>query len=388
MTFSICTYVHPSLLASFHFFHVGRGMGGHYTNYGANIITLGNAINATVANNTYPGLSYSFVPGAHIDTYDDSGIAAAVASAQDADVVLVAVGDSIPIGQGTCTEMHDTDSVDLPGSQLDLIYALTTQLSPPKPIVVLLFTCRPVTFGAGPSSKYGPNNALLDNLHAVIAAWRPGEEAGDAVWDTLRGINNPNGRLTQNWVRNVGAVKSPANPYLQYRGASGGAYVTEPASPLFSFGWGLQYTKYTVNVTTVSPDPYQHVFNVNDTITINGFITSDGPAGKLSLLAFYYQNAPTKWARYENQLTGFGKFVIPANAGKAGSGNAPVPYSVVVKVSDWDAFEPATGDYEVQTGSYTLSLRYDLSSTNPVIGWVYNINVTGTYTFAWNFNDM
>ena len=181
-------------------------MGGHYTQYGARIVTMGEALG------NVSGLKLTTLPGASIDTYNETGIPAAVAAAAAAALTIIAVGDSIPIGQGSCTEMHDADSVDLPGSQLALIAAVAALQ---KPVVVVLFNCRPVTFGAGPFSAYGANGALLDSLPAVVAAWRPGEEAGNAVVDMLTGAVPPSGRLTQNWVRTAGAVKSPASPYLQ-----------------------------------------------------------------------------------------------------------------------------------------------------------------------------
>jgi beta-glucosidase len=85
------------------------------------------------------------------------------------------------------------------------------------PIVVVLIHGRPATFGAGPFSSFGPNSALLGSFSALLSAWRPGEEGGNAVWDILRGAVNPSGRLTQSWLRNVGAVRGPSSPWFQPR---------------------------------------------------------------------------------------------------------------------------------------------------------------------------
>lgn len=164
-------------------------MGGHYTQYGAKISTPLTAL----AN--LSGVTVTHVVGANIDNGDVSGIAAAVAAAQAADLVIVAVGDSIPINTGSCSEMSDSDTLDLPGGQLPLLDALAAT---GKPVVTLLFNCRPATFGAGLFATFGPNNALLDRLPAVVVGWRPGEEGGNAVFDILTGKVNPSGRLTQN----------------------------------------------------------------------------------------------------------------------------------------------------------------------------------------------
>ena len=348
------------------------GMAGHYVQYGARIVTLVEALG-----NASGVASVAHVAGASIDTYDESGIPAAVAAAAAADVAIIAVGDSIPIRKGSCTEGHDADTVDLPGSQLALLAAVAAL---GKPLVVVLFNCRPTTFGAGPFARWGANNALLDVLPAVVAAWRPGEEAGTAVVDVLTGKVNPSGRLTQNWVRTAAAVKSPASPYLQYRGAAGQDYVTEPATPLFRFGHGLSYSRFVVSGVTAAPDPAGTRFTPADALTISGrvAVAPGSPAGKLSLLAFYSLAAPTKWTRVATALCGFTKVDVPA------SGDAP--FALVVRVRDFDAFEPATGDYEVQSGSYTVTLQAGDAASAPLASFVLMVN--GSYTWAWDFNDV
>lgn len=344
-------------------------MGGHYTSYGARIVTLVEA-----AGNASGVASVAHVVGANIDDDDESGVPAAVAAATAADVVIVAVGDSIPISTGSCSEMSDTDDTNLPGGQLALLDAVAAARG--GDVVVVLFTCRPVTFGAGPQSRFGPNNALLDRLPAVVAGWRPGEEAGNAVWDILTGAVNPSGRLTQNWVRHVGAVKGPASPYLQARGALVKNYFSgDPATALFPFAWGMAYTNYTVTGAALTPGGDGAVVDADATLTVTGRIASAGPAGKVSLLLYYSQNAPTKWARFGTQLFAFGKFDVPADS-------AGTPFSFSARVRDMDAYEPATGDYEVFTGAYSVTLG--TCATCPALAQ-WTVNVNGTYTWIWDY---
>jgi hypothetical protein len=91
----------------------------------------------------------------------------------------------------------------------------------------------------------------------------------------------------------------------------------------------------------------------------------------------YFQNAPTKSARFSSALCGFGKFDVPANS-------AGVPFSFSVSVSDFDGYEPAVSDFVVYTGSYTISLATDAAS-KPIKSW--SINVNGTYTWTWDFTQ-
>ena len=345
---------------------------GHYVQPGARIQTVVAAIgNASAAQ----GFTYTYDRGAEIQSYDESGIPAAVASAAAADVTVVVVGDSTEISTGSCSEMSDADTTDLPGSQLALIAAVLNATA--KPVVVVLLNCRPATFGAGPFSEFGPNNALLERLHAVVVAWRPGEEGGTAVWDVITGKVNPSGRLTQNWVRTAGAVKGPASPYLQARGAMEKAYFTEPSTPLYYFGHGLSYSNFTVSGVALAPPPSGGAYTPADTLTFTGTIASAGPAGKLSLLAFYSQDAPTKWARFQQQLCGFGKWDVPADS-------PGVPFTLTARVADLDAYEPATGDYEVMTGNYTVKIATDASG--PAVA-TFTFAVAGTYTWIWDFTQ-
>ena len=323
---------------------------GGYTSTGAAVFTVAAAVNASAA---ALGARVTFARGCNIDDSNTSLIAAAVAAAAAADVAIVVVGDSSDgYGRGSCAEGIDADSLDLPGGQLPLLAALSATATP---LVVVLIHGRPATFGAGPQAVTGANNGLLARLPALLACWRPGEEGGSAIWDALTGAVNPSGRLAQSWVRHVGAIRGPANPWFQARGTPTADYVSEPATPLFHFGYGLSYTTFTVSGAALQappqPLPASAVFNVT------ARVSTAGPAASLVLQVYFSQDAPTKYVRTQSALLCFAKVALPANA-------VDEPVSVAdCRVTDMEAYDPDAGAYVTFPGPYTLTLAQ--SSADP-----------------------
>jgi beta-glucosidase len=181
-----------------------------------------------------------------------SAIAAAKVTAQAADVAIFVLGD----GHGECGEWGDRDSLDLAGGQLLMLQQLAGVA--PHTIVVLLHG-RPQTFGV--------NNVALEQVDALFAAWRPGEEGAAAIVDLITGAANPSGKLVQSWPRSVGQVLGGSSPFLQrVRGkwvansrtctADGrcyDGYVNADSTPLFFFGSGLSYTTFEYGALAVTP---------------------------------------------------------------------------------------------------------------------------------------
>jgi beta-glucosidase len=169
-----------------------------------------------------------------------SRIAAGVAAAAVADVVVLVLGDSL----GTCGEMVDRSSFDLPGAEQKALLSGVLEAVPPTTAVVLVLVhARPMTFGGAGGDD------LLQGVHALLAAYRPGEEGGTAVFDVVSGRVNPSGKLMQAWPRSVGQVYGPASPYMYpFQGNHMFEnYWDGSSSPLFPFGTGLSYTGFALS---------------------------------------------------------------------------------------------------------------------------------------------
>jgi beta-glucosidase len=163
---------------------------------------------------------------------DPSGIEEAVRISQQADAVVLVLGDRSGL-LPDCTTGETRDSVDLrlPGVQNELAQAV---LAAGKPVAVVLVNGRPLAIPE-----------LTEKASATLEAWLPGEEGAAAVADVLFGDVNPGGRLPITFPRHVGQV-----PLFYNQKPSGGKsnwygdYVSTSRSPLYPFGHGLSYTAF------------------------------------------------------------------------------------------------------------------------------------------------
>lgn len=174
------------------------------------------------------------VPKATV-VYDSGGdISAAVAKANDAEVVILGIGE----WQGISGEGYDRASLDLPGNQEQLLEAVAAI---GKPVVLVLQNGRPLTIGWA-----------AQHIPAILEAWYPGEYGGQAIAETLFGDNNPAGRLTITFPRSVGQLPDFYNvdPSRDHK------YVDDDGTPLFPFGFGLSYTRFSYDHLVVkAPAP-------------------------------------------------------------------------------------------------------------------------------------
>ena len=191
-----------------------------------------------------------FAHGTDILTDSDDGFDAALTVARQADVVVLALGES---GSQMTGESASVTRLDLPGNQEELLEQVT-RLG--KPTVLVLFTGRPLAL------KWA-----AIHVPALVEAWYPGIEAGNAVADVLFGDTNPGGKITATFPRAVGQeplfynqlpTGRPAGDIDLNRPPTTGAekyfsrYIDETNAPLFPFGYGLSYTTFSYGKVQLS----------------------------------------------------------------------------------------------------------------------------------------
>jgi len=157
---------------------------------------------------------------------------AAVAAAKSADVVVAVLGitselegEEMPVNEPGF-KGGDRTSLDMPKPEEDLLEAVTAA---GKPVVLVL------TNGSALAVNWAK-----DHANAILEAWYPGEEGGTAVAQTLSGTNNPSGRLPVTFYTGVDQLP----PFEDYA-MKGRTYRYFEGVPLYPFGYGLSYTKFS-----------------------------------------------------------------------------------------------------------------------------------------------
>ncbi len=223
-------------------------------------------------------------------------IAEAVQVAQQSDVVVTALGESSEMSG----ESSSRSELDIPKNQQNLLKAL---LATGKPVVLVLFTGRPLTL-------------TWEDAHvpAILNVWFGGTETGKAVADVLFGDVVPSGKITATFPRNVGQIpiyyahKNTGRPY----GNSGdfekfkSNYLDVSNSPLYPFGYGLSYTTFSYSDIRLD----RNTIDEKGTLQASIDITNTGNYDAEETVQLYIQDVVASVTRPVKELKGFQKIFL------------------------------------------------------------------------------
>jgi len=269
---------------------------------------------------------------------DTSRIAEAVEIASTADRIIAAVGDLSGLFlSGTVGEGSDTTSLTLPGVQQQLLQAL---LAVGKPVIVVLMNGRPYNIGDA-----------FERAAAVIEAWLPGQEGGEAVCDILLGLQNPSGRLPVSVPRSAGAMPFFYNHKLK----SAGTPVQKDFGARYPFGFGLSYTTFDYSDFSVE----EPTVAMDGEIVIHGLVKNSGSRDGEEVVQLYTRDVVASLARPVMELKGFKRISLPA--GRTAEVTFRVPTDLLAfTISGTDRIvEP--GEFELMVGSSSADIHFRTS---------------------------
>ena len=254
----------------------------------------------------------------------------AVELARHADVAIVCVGTTAAIEQ----EARDRTSLGLSGNQEQLVEAVAAVN--PRTIVVEM--------SAGPLTVPW----IKDHVPAVLQAWWPGEEGGNAIADVLFGDYNPAGRLPHT----VYASEAQVPPIDEYDITRGFTYMYLKGAPLFPFGHGLSYTTFAYSNLKVSPA----TLSTTGTLTVSIDVKNTGNRPGDEVAQLYIHEVKPTVVRPAEELRGFQRITL--NAGETRTLTFTVPAS---KLAYWDerthAFVVNPGTFDVLVGASSGDIR-------------------------------
>jgi len=274
----------------------------------------------------FPAADVRYEPGCQVSGGDVTGVEAAVAEAAAADVVVLAIGDRAGLfGNGTSGEGCDAEDLNLPGHQPELVEAV---LQAGRPTVLVAVSGRPYALG-----QYEGRAA------AIIQAFFPGEEGGQALAGVLSGRVNPSGKLPVEVPRHAGGQPHTylAAPLGQ---DSHGVSSLDP-TPAFPFGYGLSYSSFGYETLRASAVEVDTASSVELTITVRNTGDRDGA----EVVQLYAADAVASVTRPVTQLIGFAR--VRLHAGES----AEVTFTVH---SDRLSFTGRTMERIVEPGEVTF----------------------------------
>jgi len=257
----------------------------------------------------------------------------AVNVAEAADVAIVCVGDLSGIFQtGTVGEGSDTDTLELPGVQLQLLEAI---VATGKPVVAVLTSGRPYNLGG-----------LESALAAQVMAWFGGEQGGTALANVLTGAVEPSGRLTLSVPRSAGA-----SPYFyNHKFKSSGTPIARHFGSNYPFGHGHSYTRFHYSDLVLANES---VDIKAGTVEMSFILQNTGDRAGVEIPQLYVRDVLASMVRPVKELKGFGRVELAAGE------RARVSFSLPVDMLN---FTGASGMRIVEPGEFTLMIG--ASSTN------------------------
>lgn len=264
-------------------------------------------------------------------------LAKAKAAAADADVVVAVMGEV----SGMSSEAASRASLDLPGIQEQMLEAVAAT---GKPVVLVLLNGRPLDI-----------HWAAAHVPAILEAWYPGTEGGNAVADVLFGDVNPGGKLPVSWPRTAGQEPLYYNHNLTHepedRPGFTSRYWDVSSKPLYPFGYGLSYTSFRVDHLRLSKPSVK----AGEAAEVEVDVTNTGSVAGDTVAQLYIHQRAGSASRPVRQLKGFQRVTL--NPGVTETVKFPLGKD---ELSFWS---PQTKAWAVEPGTFDVWAGEDSTAT-------------------------
>lgn len=281
-----------------------------------------------------------YAKGCEVDGDNKDGFAEAVATAKQADVVILSIGER----RDMSGEAKSRSDLHLPGVQEDLVKAIQAT---GKPVVVLVNAGRPLIF-----------NWTADNVPAIVYTWWLGTEAGNAIANVLFGDYNPSGKLPMTFPREVGQVPIYYNHFSTGRPAKDedsknyvSAYIDLKNSPKFPFGYGLSYTKFDYSGLKLSSTKIKS----NETIKVSFQLSNVGKVAGEEVVQLYLKDKFGSVVRPVLELKDFQK--VKLNAGESKTIEFTIDKEKLSFYNNKIEWVAEPGDFELMIGASSADIK-------------------------------
>jgi beta-glucosidase len=217
----------------------------------------------------------------------------AVDLADAADVAVVVAGE----WQNMIGEAASRSSLELPGRQLELLQAV---VGTGTPTVLLVMNGRPLDL-----------RWAAEHVPAILDIWYPGTQGGAAVAKLLFGEVSPSGKLPFSWPRTVGQVPVIYSHTRSHEPQNQGRrYWDEPSTPLFPFGHGLSYGRFSYSDLTVD----RPSIPPEGTVTVSVQVTNTSDREAAEVVQLYLHQRHGSASRPVRELKGFQRVTLASQA--------------------------------------------------------------------------
>jgi beta-glucosidase len=273
----------------------------------SDVVTLKKALEARAQQ---AGGTLLYAKGTEIETHSEDGFADAIQKATQADVVILALGESGMMSGEAGSRSH----LDLPGNQEALLEKV---VATGRPVILLVFSGRPLVL-----------TWAATHVAAIMEAWFPGTEAGSAIDRVLYGDVSPSGKLPMSFPRDVGQEPLYYNQFPTGRPAMDAdlskppdgnsrfvsRYIDVPNDALFPFGYGLSYSYFVYTGVSVSRSEIPiHEAQHKDAfklVTATATIKNDGDRPATEIVQCYVRNVGASLEQPVRSLQGFKRIAL------------------------------------------------------------------------------